>query len=196
MTDQPTINDISDIAMPVELPPIGEQPLLKLDLGCGQRCQPGFTGVDLYGDPAIKFDLMTFPWTFAEDDSVDEVWCSHFFEHVPGPTRIPFMDELWRIMKIGAKATFITPYWSSMRAVQDPTHAWPPVCEASYLYFDRNWREQNMLTHYLGKCNFSFGYGHITQPEVGLWNQERRDHAIGHEIGWVNDLQVVLTKLE
>ena len=188
-------SDLTDIAMPIELPPVGQQTPLKLDLGCGQRCQPGFTGVDKFGTPNIQFDLMTFPWTFAADSSVDEVWCSHFFEHIPGPTRIPFMDELWRILKVGGKATIITPYYSSMRAVQDPTHAWPPICEASYLYFNAEWRRINMLDHgYLGTCDFDFTYGYIPDQEITLWNQERRDNAIKRNINVVNDLQVTLTK--
>ena len=35
------------------------------------------------------------------------------------------------------------------RQVQDFTHQWPPVVEASYLYFDPVWMKQNHLEHYL-----------------------------------------------
>jgi predicted SAM-dependent methyltransferase len=56
---------------------------LKLDLGCGQNPREGFDGVDLYGDKAKhKVDLFKFPWPFA-DNSVDEIHCSHFMEHIP-----------------------------------------------------------------------------------------------------------------
>ncbi len=54
---------------------------LKLDLGCGPNPREGFHGVD-----SIKFDKvgtvadLTKPWPF-ENDSVDEVHCSHFVEH-------------------------------------------------------------------------------------------------------------------
>lgn len=56
---------------------------LKLDLGCGQNPREGFEGVDLYGEKAKhRVDLFRFPWPWA-DNSVDEINCSHFLEHVP-----------------------------------------------------------------------------------------------------------------
>ena len=173
----------------------GHQELLKLDLGCGDNCKEGFTGVDnAKGCSAkIKHDLTVTPWPF-ESDSVDEVHSSHFLEHLTGPERILFMDELWRVMKVGAKATIQVPYWSSMRSVQDPTHQWPPLCEASFLYCNRGWREQNKLTHYLGKCDFDFGYGYQVSQETALRSQEVQSAWIAHNINTVSDLVVTLTK--
>lgn len=56
---------------------------IKLDLGCGQNPKEGFDGVDLWApDAKHKVDLFKFPWPFASD-SVDEVHCSHFIEHIP-----------------------------------------------------------------------------------------------------------------
>ena len=50
---------------------------LKLDLGCGQNKQEGFTGVDLYAPWAdVKLDLFKFPWPW-KDGAVDEIHCSH-----------------------------------------------------------------------------------------------------------------------
>jgi hypothetical protein len=105
-----------------------------------------------------------------------------------------FMEELWRVMAVDAKATIITPYWSSMRAVQDPTHAWPPVCEASYLYFNKKWREDNKLSHYPITCDFDFGYGYNLHPGLHQKNGEYRDFAVANYINSVMDLQVVLTR--
>lgn len=168
---------------------------LKLDLACGQNKTPGFLGVDIVGAPGVDvvFDLRQTPWPW-KDGEVAEVVCSHFLEHLTGEERIAFMDELWRVLAEGGKATIITPYYTSMRAVQDPTHKWPPVCEASYLYFNKGWREQNRLDHYPIRCDFDFSYGYLLAGDVAARAQEFRDYAIRSLNNSVNDLQVVLTK--
>jgi|SRR5882672_1716226 len=189
---------------------------MKLDLGCGQNKREGFFGVDVVETLATDavWDLRRPPWLIGEEivllvvdgapvsrsrkklanDSVDEVFSSHFFEHLSGPERMPFMDEMWRVMKPGAKATIITPFYSSSRAVQDPTHAWPPVCEASYLYFNKKWRDDNRLDHYPIACDFDFTCGYGIDGEVALRSEDYQRFAVKHYINSVLDLQVVLTK--
>ncbi len=168
---------------------------MKLDIGCGQNKKDGFVGWDI--SPASSADLIIdvckTPWPI-EDDSVEEVFSSHFFEHLTGFERMPFMNELWRTMQVGAKATIITPFYSSSRAVQDPTHAWPPVCEASYLYFNKKWRDDNKLDHYPIVCDFDFTCGYGIDGEVSLRAEEFQRFAVKHYINSVLDLQVVLTK--
>jgi len=131
--------------------------LVKLDLACGQRKIEGYLGVDKYetGCTDIVHDLLVYPWPF-EDNSVDEVVCVHFLEHIPGRERPKFMDELWRVMKVGGKVIFSVPPWNSERAYQDYTHEWPPLTPSSFAYWDREWREKMGLTHgdYEMKCNF------------------------------------------
>jgi hypothetical protein len=168
-------------------------PLLKLDIGCGQNPKEGFDGVDLWEGAKYSFDVRVAPWPFA-DQSVGEVYSNQFLEHLTGLERMPFMDELWRVMAVDAKATIVTPYWSSTRSIQDPTHAWPPVCEASYLYFNKKWREDNKLSHYPIKCDFDFGYGYNLHPDLTIKNGEYRDFAVKNYVNSVMDLQVVLTR--
>lgn len=169
--------------------------LLKLDLGCGQSRRDGFIGVDV--SPAagadILHDLTVFPWPFG-DCSVDEVWSSHYFEHVPGRTRLAFMDELWRVMIAGGKATLIVPYARSARATQDPTHEWPPVSEESFLYFNKGWREANKLDHYPVTCDFDFVYGYSLDPMWAMRAEDARAFSIKHYWNAVQDLHVTLTK--
>jgi len=167
--------------------------LLKLDLGCGESPKEGFTGVDLNSKADIKLDLRVFPWRWA-DEGVEEIWSSHFLEHVPGPERIPFMDEVWRILIPEGTATFVVPYWSSPRSIQDPTHQWPPISEQSFLYFNKKWREDNKLTHYLGTCDFDFTYGHSLEADIAPRNDETRMFSLRHYLNAASDLQVVLTK--
>jgi hypothetical protein len=169
--------------------------LIKLDLGCGQNKREGFKGIDFVQRDGVDivYDLFTFPWPL-KDNSVGEAHCSHFFEHVPGMLRGKFMDELYRVMVDGAQATFITPYYSSMRAVQDFTHQWPPISETSYLYFNKGWRDANKLDHYPVKCDFDFTYGYAMDQETAQKNQEVQRFAVKHYCNAVMDLQITLTK--
>lgn len=169
--------------------------LLRLDLGCGQNKREGFLGVDYVKVDGVEFvqDLFQFPWPW-KDASTEEIHTSHFFEHIPQMTRPKFMDECYRILIPGGKMTVIVPYYSSMRAVQDYHHQWPPICEASFLYFNREWRKANKLDHYEVHCDFDFAYGYAIAPEIQSRNQEYRDVAVRNYINSVMDLHVSLTK--
>ena len=164
---------------------------LKIDLACGQNKQPGHIGVDITGDCDIKFDLTTFPWTFAEDNSVDELFCSHYVEHTPD--LIAFMDECWRILKPGGKMTVIAPYYNSIRCWQDPTHT-RAISEATFLYFNSEWRKVNKLDHYFIKSDFDFSYGFSLTPEWANRSADAQIFAIRHYTNVVNDIVVNLVK--
>jgi hypothetical protein len=105
--------------------------ILKLDIGCGTNKKgPDWTGIDAINFPGVDVVLNLTestgsgsfkPWPWA-DNSVDEVNCSHFLEHLERDQRIFFVNELYRVMKNGAKAAVITPHWSSARFGGDLTH--------------------------------------------------------------------------
>lgn len=173
-------------------PPRPAPKLRRLDLACGQRKQPGFEGVDIAPLEGVDVvhDLNRLPWP-VENASVEEVHCSHFVEHVD--SLITFMEELARILVTGAKATLIMPYYTSMRAWQDPTHK-RALSEASFLYFNKGWRTQNGLDHYPIACDFDFSYAYAFQPEWAMRAQEARDFALKHYWNVASDLHVYLTK--
>lgn len=172
-----------------------DQPF-KLDIGCGERKQEGHVGIDIAACPGVDhvMDVRNYPWPIASD-SVDGIFTSHFFEHLSGPERIPFMDECWRVLKTGSQMVIICPYWTSRRAVQDPTHAWPPVAETTFLYFVEHWRVDNKLTHYPIKCNFNFSYGWSLDPELNAKSEPYQQLAIGSYVNSVMDIHVTLTKM-
>ena len=100
----------------------------KLDIACGQNKQKGFKGIDIAGDADIFHDLNEIPWPI-KSNSVEQVFCSHFVEHIPhwrpgweADGWFSFFDELYRVMKPDATAEFIHPYVTSVRAFWDPTH--------------------------------------------------------------------------
>jgi hypothetical protein len=182
---------------------------VKLDLGCGMFPRPGFDGVDFEKGSNAKYHLdLRDPWPW-KDDSVDEVYSQQFVEHLEPYDRIHFFNELWRVLKVGAKATLVTPYWSSMRATQDMTHKWPPLSEASYAYYDESWRCLNGLSHervYPScrcdkrgprsyECNFSFMGGHGFAPDIAIKSEEARAMHSRHYNNSVNDLWCTVTKV-
>lgn len=132
----------------------------NLDLACGNNKQKGFVGIDITkkGTQAdIEHDLMKFPWPI-ESNSVDQIFSSHYLEHIPHGNGYEdplfnFMDEVHRVLKPGAVAQFLTPYYTSVRAFQDPTHL-RFISEPMFLYFTKEWRKVNKLTHYPVKCDF------------------------------------------
>lgn len=173
-----------------------EEVPLKYNLASGGIKMEGFIGVDIAKTDEVDIvaDLTKFPWDFAKDNSVDEIWCSHFFEHMDGGERIKFMDECYRIMKTGAKMTIISPYYTSMRAIQDPTHKFPPIAESSFLYFNKDWMEANKLGHYGIKADFDFVYGYNMDGTILNKHQDVQAFAVKNYNNSVNDIQVTLTK--
>jgi len=188
-----------------------DQPL-RLSLACGDNKPEGFKGVDIAPTASADYalDLLSFPWKQFADNSVEEIECSHFVEHIPHGDGyhdpfFQFFDELYRILKpaefdpnnpnIALKgfARITCPYYSSMRAWQDPTHQ-RAISEASFLYLNRQWRLDNKLNHYPVTCDFDFSYGYVLQPEWQNRSQEAQAFAIQHYHNVVSDIQVLLTK--
>jgi len=165
---------------------------LKLNLACGQRRHEDYRGVDRVQTEATDqvVDLEVFPWPWP-DDAVGAVWCAHYIEHTPD--LIAFMNELGRILIPGGTATVIAPYYTSMRAWQDPTHT-RAISEASFLYFNKAWRASQQLDHYPITCDFDYTFGYAVNPTWATRSQEARDFAIRHYFNAVDDLHVMLTK--
>lgn len=189
-----------------------EQPL-KLDLGCGKTPRAGFTGVDCrdFGQ-AHKVNLVArkpiyansrnpsephggefsqWPW---KDDSVEEAHSSHFVEHLKADERIHFVNELYRVLKVGAKCQIIVPHWASCRAYGDLTHQWPPVSEFWFYYLDKNWREQNAPHNDGYKCDFLATWGYSLHPGIQPRNQEYQQHAMQYFKEAAQDIIATLTK--
>jgi predicted SAM-dependent methyltransferase len=166
--------------------------LFKIDLACGSRKEEGFVGVDIAASPDIHADLEKFPWSFAESDTVDEMRCSHYIEHTKDIIR--FMEECWRILKVGAIFKIVAPYYTSMRAWQDPTHR-QAICEATFLYYNQRWIIENKLEHYNIKANFDFNYGYVLDGEFASRNDEAKAFALRHYWNVASDIVITCTKL-
>jgi SAM-dependent methyltransferase len=179
---------------------IPEQPI-RLDLGCGPRKKDGFLGIDQYAMPGVDHvvnlgrDRLPF-----DDGTVEEVYSSHFLEHLTQFERCHILNELYRVMKPGAKATIITPHWSSERAYGDPTHQWPAMSGFFFYYLSRDWREQSAPhsdTKYLPQgynCDFEAVWGYSLHPTLSVRNAEYQQFAINNYREAVQDIHATLTR--
>lgn len=57
-----------------------------------------------------------------------------------------FWGEVYRVLEDGATIDVVTPYYTSRRADQDPTHE-RRICEQSYLYLSQDWLEANRCAY-------------------------------------------------
>lgn len=189
---------------------------VRLDLACGQTPIEGYEGVDLLAPQAArKLDLCRFPWPIA-DSSVDELYCSHFIEHLPcreveardlvdvNPQTVDrwvgvdmffaFFDEAFRILKPGGKFRVICPSLRSNRAFQDPTHR-RFIAAETFAYLSRDWRKATMLDHYRVRCNFGGVCNHTLPAELTLLSPEaqaQRFHERWNQIhDWIADLVAI-----
>lgn len=168
---------------------------LKLDLGCGTSKQPGFVGVDVRGFPGVDVvaDLRG-PWPW-DDGSVDEAFSSHFVEHLTAPERIHFVNELYRVLRIGAKATIVAPNWASARAYGDLTHQWPPVSPFWFPYLNRAWRSQHAPHNDFYTCDFEVQYRFSVHEQFRNAEQTQRDFACLFYVDGAQDIFAQLVKL-
>ncbi len=125
--------------------------------------------------------------------SIHEIECAGVFEYVPGKQRGKFMDEVYRVLAADGKATFVVPYWSTSRGIQDFRYEWPPLCEQSFLYFNKSWRETNKLDLKL-KCDFDFTYGYTPDAETSARSDESRSFYIKRYTNSIELLHLMMTK--
>ena len=88
---------------------------IRIDLGCGEAKREGFIGLDNQMAPGVDYVLDLTKDRFPFDDgSVDQVFSSHFLEHIAAPNHV--FQEISRVCKDGAKIEFWTPYAFSNEA--------------------------------------------------------------------------------
>lgn len=168
---------------------------MKIDIGCGVRKQPDHVGVDIrqFEGVDVVLDAGTQVWPWG-DNSVDEIFSSHFIEHLTGIQRVHFVNEAYRVLKPGGKLTMICPSASSDRAYGDVTHQWPPVVPFWSLYLNREWRiDQKQALHndfyscdFVGQANFGI------HPSVIPHHKEYQEFALTFFREAAQDLHFVL----
>jgi SAM-dependent methyltransferase len=170
---------------------------IRLDIGCGKAKEAGWIGID-----QIKFEGVDHcmnagveRWPF-EDGSVDEAKAAHFVEHLRPDERIHFVNELFRVLKIGGKCQIVVPHWGSTRAYGDLTHQWPPVCEFWFYYLNKDWRAVNAPHNQAYTCDFDATWGYSTHPMLATRSTEFQQWALQFYREAAQDLMAMLTKTE
>lgn len=166
-------------ALVIAQPPVE----LKLDLGSGPRPRDGFKGVDwIVGVTDYRCHLWDgSKWPF-EDNSVDELHCSHVIEHVKNDyiqtykgeeqdALLFFFDEAYRIAKPGAVFTVIWPALQTVRAFQDVTHR-RFIPHTMIAYISREGRKAMGVDHYVGECDWIGTVNPTMQHEETLRSSE------------------------
>ena len=119
---------------------------LKLELGCGHKLEPGFTGIDKLDFskelPTGKFILRDIEYQGLPfcDDAALEIRAFNIFEHVNNLEFV--LNECWRVLRKDGLLYFQVPHWGSKQRGQDPTHV-------------RGFSEYT-FTHYFGEGMYNF----------------------------------------
>lgn len=92
---------------------------MRLNVGCGPYHMLGWTNLDLlpngttgcgYENANSHVDIVADAENMPlEDESVDEIYCGHFMEHIPMFKTQPLFGEFKRVLKPHGKLTVITP---------------------------------------------------------------------------------------
>lgn len=192
----PRANRVTRLApKPARIQPTAGAPL-RLRLACKwQPREDGFLGIDGEKTDAIDYvvDLKKIPWPI-DDGVVDTIFTAHYFQRLEMPERIAFMNECFRVLKVGAQLIIVTPNEASMRATADPRAKWPPISALSFYYFNKEWREKEHYDDIGIECDYDFGYGYALEPDMQVRNQEYQQHAIKYWNNAALDLHVTLTK--
>ena len=178
--------------------------MVKIDLGCGKNKQKDFIGVDQYEmegvDVVMDIGSDRWPW---EDNSVDEAFSSHFIEHLTNFEgkwqRVHFFNELYRVLKPGAKCTLIFPHWASTRFYGDPTHR-EPFSEMGFYYLSKEWRMANAphtdktVNPNGYDCDLQAVWGNGMHAAIVPRSQEFQQFAMAWFKEAIQDLHATLTK--
>jgi SAM-dependent methyltransferase len=168
--------------------------MVSLDLGCGKNKKPGFIGVDSRQFEGVDRVVdLTGLWPWA-DGEVDEINASHVVEHFTAPQRIHVVNEMFRVLKPGGKATIIVPHWASCRAYGDLTHQWPPVSEFWFYYLSKEWRSVNAPHNDGYTCDFQATWGYGLNQSLHTRNQEFQQFAVANYKEAISDIMATLVK--
>lgn len=176
-----------------------DENVLRVDVACGLRLKKGWLGFDRVEVPipeGAEFklcDLTAYPWPL-EDNSVYEIKCSHYVEHVGDLDR--FMQEVYRVLMIRGTAMITAPYQFSLGAWQDPSHV-RAINENTFCYYSQPTSEKLAGRYKSLGVNFELvNIRYLFSPEWEPRAEEAKKWALKHYNNVVSEIMVTLRKLE
>lgn len=169
---------------------------IRLHLGCGDDRRDGMVNVDCRKTKATDrvVDLRK-PWPW-QPDTIDGIESKDLLPCLTPAERMHFMNEAWRVLKVGAQMSLQVPGRGSDFESRDPTYLWPPISEQSFYFYTKDWREKSGYGHYPITADFHWGYGFVLDSDLEPRNEETQRHAIKTQRNAVVALIVTLTKLK
>jgi len=143
----------------------------RLELGCGKN--PNREVCNVFHD-MIKHsefvtytcDLNTLPWNLPHEE-FDLVYSNQVMEHMKVDVK-DWMDELWKILKVGGKAIIRVPHFTNPNFFIDPTHRrW--FSEGTLDYFDKSTLRGDL-------------YGKIYWPTSQFWWRKLKEYRIEGDV--------------
>jgi SAM-dependent methyltransferase len=95
-------------------------PRRVLDVGCGRRKLAGAVGLDLSPHPGVSVVADAGRGLPFAAGSFGLVRLRHIIEHLPEVT--PFLAEVHRVCRPGARVQVVTPHFSAAASYTDPSH--------------------------------------------------------------------------
>jgi hypothetical protein len=138
---------------------------MKLDLGCGYACAPGYLGVDICPAAAVRMDMLDY-LRQAETDSVDAARAHHSLEHI---TRERF-KHLLRACKHGARIEVSVPYFTGGVNLGNPYH-FTPFNEHTFRFFCRDKEDVHKA---FGEMDW------VRNHSFGLWGDSMEEGLPGY----------------
>ena len=95
---------------------------MKVYLGAGKDHKEGYINIDSYPFEGIDIVADITKGIHLEDSSVDFVYSQDFLEHLPSESKIPVINEIWRILKNGGTMEHYVPNAGSRNDFGSPSH--------------------------------------------------------------------------
>lgn len=197
----------------------------KIDLACGQSKKEGFFGIDVADVPGVDLvhDLTIYPWPI-EDNSVDEIHCSHYIEHIKHDDVLSDIKKILeettsfdefkeKIMGMEKSQDGLIKFMNEVHRILKPngkatitapyvthTRAFGDpthtryIHDMSFYYYNKEWRDTNKLDHYGITADFDIKLNYYIDNELTLKSEEIRKNAFLHDWNSISDIIVDLIK--